>query len=162
LLTGLQVIGPMDAGIVLEDNAGWIAIRDTRFHDLNTAILFKGQPRRWRELSLHNNLFQNVTRGIVFESMPIATSEKLSFADNRFIDVSQAEAIIENGYDAAAFQKLLVQQPAPGIRGNLSSRPAPNMPLAGEIDLFINGGTRGQADLVPQFPPLSEAQPPAP
>jgi hypothetical protein len=153
-LTGLRVVGPLDAGVVFDDNAGWIDIRESQFHDVNAAITFKGEPGRWRVVTLHNNLFQNVSRGIVFESMP-TRSEDLAFSDNRFIDISGPEAIVENGYVADAFQKFLAQKPAPAIRGNMSTRPAPDTPLAGEIDLFANGGARGQADLQPQFEPAS-------
>lgn len=141
---GCRFTGPMAVGleIVTTARSGDITVRDCRFHDLQTGVLFRGGESDLQEFKFINNTFHRVQRGVVLYDMPAAGSKDWEFKHNLFSEITGAEAVVERRYDdadAADPAKLL---PPENAVNNWSER-SPDAAGAGELDIFTTGGRRG-------------------
>jgi serine/threonine-protein kinase len=137
-LIGLRLLGPMAAGVTIDDAANNVTIRKSIFSGLEVGVSFAGQPRI-RELSLQNNSFYRNNRGIVFETPPDANSDGLSIQRNLFSENGAADAIAASPADIEAVTRLLTSQG--GVTEfNVTTR---KEPAANAVDIFSNAGKRG-------------------
>ena len=145
VITGCRFLGPFQSGIEFAADAGRIEIRESIFSETASGVLFTGPDRNLRQMSLVHNTFYRVEQGIRFTHMPADQSEGLAFFRNLFDEVVQAEAIVEHQYHQLQFQQFF-SSVGQGRRHNWSSRPAPETPVPGEINLFLRTGRRGVED----------------
>ncbi|HEX6987357.1 MAG TPA: hypothetical protein VF170_18410, partial [Planctomycetaceae bacterium] len=138
LLRGLRLLGPMSAGLVIDDVASDIELRESVLSEAGDGVRIAGSPRL-RDLVVRNNTFFRTGRGIVFEAMPESGSDGFAFRRNIFAESATADAVVERGFDFDAFTRMLTTQGAP-IEHNLTTRPEP---AENGIDLFSSRGRRG-------------------
>lgn len=140
VLKSLLLVGPMSAGVLVEDSVGDIELRETVFSKVDTGIRFVGDGLRLRDILLRNNTFFQTNRGIVFEAMPDAGSDGLAFRRNLFVETGTADAVVEQGYAFDVFSKMLSTQGGAAIEHNLTTR---SEPADKTLDLFSSLGQRG-------------------
>ena len=134
-----QFLGPFDAAIEFASDV-WnadVSIRHSLFFDLRSGIRFSGEGQDLQRISISNNTFCRVQNGIVWDHMPLAGSSGLKLHHNLFSGVTDAEAIVRAGFDAAQAREL---RPAGSALNNWTDRPAAS--VAGEsteLDLFEQG-----------------------
>ena len=139
---GSRFFGPMSAGIQLEGDIDNLSIRDCIFAEAGVGIRSTGDTPTFRDVRVVNNTFYKLQRGIVFSRMPNeASSGGLHFDRNLFAELTGPEGIVVKGFQLSAFKKMTGNNA--NVTHNWSSRPAPNKPAAGELNLFVNGGKRG-------------------
>ncbi len=154
-LTGLRVVGPMKAGVVFAVNAVEVKIQTSSFAQVDGGIVFEGDALRLRDVLVQNNEILHAKRGIVFEHMPRYNSEGLSLLGNRFFDIPEQEAVVENGFSTDDWNKLMATKGS-RIAANKSNRPA-GPPPEGQADLFSTGIKRGVKNLEPRFELILDA-----
>tara|TARA_B100000809_G_scaffold113183_1_gene111720 strand:+ start:171 stop:650 length:480 start_codon:yes stop_codon:yes gene_type:complete len=106
-------------------------------------ILFSGQGRRWRDVSIRNNTFAQVGSGLVFEHMPTDDSSNVTIRRNLFFEVGGPECVVENKYMDLKFGQMLSTTAA--INENWSTRTEAADLKRGERELMLPGraGQRG-------------------
>ncbi len=106
-IVNCRFLGPMAKGILFTNDQGIsteIEIAQSIFHKTHSGISFSGKSHETSHFSFANNTFHDVTRGINFESGPIAVSTENSIVQNLFINVSQSEVSTdEENVSLAAF-----------------------------------------------------------
>lgn len=131
-LLKLRVLGPLAAGLVIDDAANDLEMAESIFADMLIGISVTGQPRL-RNIIVRNNTFFKTTRGIVFATMPDAGNDDIVFRRNLFAENTDADAVVEEGYDPKVFSRF-------PIEFNMTTRTdrGPN-----EIDLSSSAGKQG-------------------
>ena len=136
-ITGCRLIGPQRAGIELTDNATYLAVRRTVIQLAQSAVLFSGENRTWRSVSIHNNTFSKVRRGLVFEHMPTDNSDNVTIRRNLFHEVQGPECVVEHEYVELQFSQMV--NTANSISENWSTRSAAADLKKGERELMLPG-----------------------
>ena len=135
---------------IMDKGFGFISTggdKDLFFHNTNLdGVRFEGQAA-WKDIALANTTFHDCRHGILFTKMPGDGSRDLTFRRNLFSKISQADGLVQEGYDEGMFGSVVSAEP-PGTEFNWSDRPAPTSPQAGEINLlFTANGRRGESGL---------------
>lgn len=142
LISQCRLNGPLAAGVSVDGKFPYkIAIRESVFVKTAVGIRFQGAGR-WQDFALANNTFFQCPIGIAFTAMPDAATGGLMIRRNLFTGTTQAEAMVQAGYNEPAFAGML-SDPA-GLEWNFSDRAAPQTPPPGEINLFAINGKRGE------------------
>lgn len=142
-ITGCRFHGPLAAGAVIQGNHPYdIGIQESMFVRNGSGIRFEGAGT-WKDIRITNNSFFECSHGIVFTKMPDAKSSGLWIRRNLFVGTLKSEAVVQTGYNEAAFQAMFSNAVA-DLEGNWSDRPEPMPPPMGEVNLFANQGKRGE------------------
>lgn len=137
-LTGCRFIGPMSIGVQSTGSSlSWIQIRNSIFHETETAISFSGQSALLQEIQLANNTFHEVGRGIVFESQPGTGSSGIGIYRNLFASPKGPQLVVGDGSGVKDFLKALSHQDR-GSQYNWTT--GQNNSKANDFDLFRNSG----------------------
>lgn len=136
-ITGCRLIGPQRAGIQLTDTATYLAVRRTVIQSAQSAVLFSGENRTWKHISIHNNTFSKVRRGLVFEHMPTDNSDSVTIRRNLFHEVQGPECLVEHEYVELKFSQMV--STASSISENWSTRSVAADLKKGERELMLPG-----------------------
>ena len=137
-ILGCRVIGPMRAGLQVTDHVVDLVLQESIIQSAKVAMLFSGQNRRLQSVSIRNNTFAQVERGLVFEHMPTESSDNVSIRRNLFFEVSGPECVVENKYDELKFSQMV--SAAAAVTGNWSTRTEQADLKRGERELMLPGG----------------------
>lgn len=140
-IVGCRFVGPMSTGIQIDCDVRNMEISQSIFYELQKGIEFDKPDLSLGRVRIADNTFYDTQVGIEFAGMPASSSQDLRFLRNVFDRVERAEALVRGRYDETTFFRLVASG---GIGQNWTSRPAPQAPLPGEIDLFTAQGKRGQ------------------
>ena len=132
LLRNLRLIGPMAAGLVIDDVTADLELAESIFADLGTGLQLS-EGVRLANLQIANNTFFRLDRGIGFDALPDPSSNGIVFRRNLFAENVTADAVIDGSFDAATFEKMFTAD------RNVTTRKEPS---AGSVDLFAKGGKR--------------------
>lgn len=148
-LRGCRLLGPLAAGIRARDEALDVEVEETIFHQAKIGLHLQGANPNWRNLLLASNTFYQVGQGVVFDNMPGAATDGLSFFNNLFVESAERDAIVSQGFNEAVFLQMFASNPG-GIDYNWTTRSATNPPVPNEIpSLFI--ARSGRYGVQPQF-----------
>ena len=137
-LRGLRIVGPLSEGVLIDDAVVDLEIRKLIFANLNRGIHFV-DGHRLRDVEICNNTFYENDIGIIFDTLPDATSDGLALRRNLFVNSTQSDAIVADGFDQEKLEQMLTSQGQPLAR-NMTTRSKSD---ANGIDLFSNSGVRG-------------------
>lgn len=139
-----RLLGPLKTGIVFEGDTHSVTVRNTIFAETGTGLRFTGSGQGIRDLTVANNTFYKLGRGIEFAEMPVdVRSDNLAFYRNLFAELEGSELRILKGGDSQQFFGLLKGGKA-GMAYNWSTRSFPQQPADGEINIFRQGGKHSQ------------------
>ncbi len=128
-----RLVGPMATGLSFAAHASTVMVQETVVQAAKIGVLFAGENRTWRNLTLRNNTFYQVERGLVFEQLPGESSDGVSFKMNLFAEQQGPECIVEKGYNELKFSQMV----STGIRDNWSTRTKVANPKSGERELML-------------------------
>ncbi len=132
-----RVIGPVRAGLELTEHAVDLTVQQSMVQAAKAAILFSGKNRRWRNITIQNNTFVDVGRGLVFSHMPMDSSDNVTIRRNLFFQVSGPECLVENNYVELQFSQMF--STAGAIGDNWSTRTEAADVKKGERELMLPG-----------------------
>ncbi|MGH7127815.1 MAG: hypothetical protein ACREIV_04565, partial [Planctomycetaceae bacterium] len=132
-----RFLGPMNAGLVVEDDVSDLTVRGTIFSETQAGVRVSGPARYLSNWTIQNNTFYRNGTPIEFERMPTTSSSRLAFQRNLFAETREAEAVVAEGFREGAIRPMLG-----AVSENWTDRPAPQ-DAAGEVNLF-RGGQRGR------------------
>lgn len=140
-----RFIGPLTTGISsASDFLNRLEIRECRFHEVGTALDFHTQAATLNELVIVNNTFHNCGVGIRLQHMPSSGSRDNSIARNLFVGSTEVDLKVQQGYDSASFQDLLMKGPK-GSGDNWTTRATPSAETG--FNLFASEGRVEVSDL---------------
>jgi serine/threonine protein kinase len=137
-IVGCRVIGPLRAGLQVTDHVVDLVLQESIIQSAKVAMLFSGQNRRLQTVSIRNNTFAQVERGLVFEHMPTESSDNVSIRRNLFFEVGGPECVVENKYDELKFSQMVGA--AAAVTENWSTRTEQADLKRGERELMLPGG----------------------
>lgn len=119
-LAKLRLIGPMAAGLQIDDAVNDVDIAESVFALMETGVKI-AKELRLRDLVIRNNTFFKSKRGIVVEQLPVSGSDGLAIRRNLFAGNVEADVMVVEGFDAEAFSRLLTTSGNP-LDSNLTTR----------------------------------------
>ncbi len=105
LLTKLRLLGSMSAGLVVEDAATAIEIRESIFLKTENGIRFVADPVLV-DFVVQNDTFYETGRGLTFEK-PLADRSKNVVLRRNLFARTGGDLVVEQGFDAARIDNLL-------------------------------------------------------
>ena len=132
-----RVIGPVRAGLELTTHVVDLTVQESIVQAAQAVILFSGNNRRWRNITIRNNTFADVDRGLVFEHMPMDNSDNVTIRRNLFFQVGGPECLVENKYVELQFSQMF--STAGAIGENWSTRSEAADVKKGERELMLPG-----------------------
>jgi hypothetical protein len=130
-----RFIGPMAAGIRIEESAVYVDLIRNLFHETTAGIELVGEGRDWRTIQFLNNTFHKNRSGVAFTNQPGAGAHGIVFYNNLFLGSSGPDVVVQNGYDAVAFQRAMTA-PGGAVIGNWTDSSSNAASKPGAVDLF--------------------------
>src|SRR5690606_32494270 len=110
-------------------------IRECRFDDVETPILFSAAGQALEAISIANNTFRRFQQGIRFAGLPQTGSPGIGFQKNLFVSPGGPEVVVDGA--AAASLEGLSQGAAVELNWTEGSSET------GGLDIFTDNGRRG-------------------
>jgi eukaryotic-like serine/threonine-protein kinase len=131
-----RIAGDLATGVRLEGEAASVQIRECRFDNVRTPILFADAGQDLENISITNNTFRRFESAIRFAGLPLIGDRGVSFEKNLFAGPRGPEVVVEGAADAP----LEALSPKANVRFNWSERAADS---DGGVDIFADNGRRG-------------------
>ncbi len=139
LIQNCQFIGPAMSSISISGTAWDIEVQRNIFTTCEQGLVLKGSDQDISSLTISNNTFHNLNRGVVFEAGPNLITKKLSLFQNLFASIKDREVW---AYRPEIDQAQLKKE-APPWRNNWTDRNA-EQTEANSIYIFTDDGHVGK------------------
>ena len=138
-----RFLGPCQSGIEsTADFSRWITIKENSFHKTATGISINtGSAPLLDSIMISNNTFSDNNIAIRFSNAPTESSSDLGFIRNLFIGSTQADLIIDQGFEQKRFLASL-QKKFSAAPWNWTTRAASPAPDKAQGILFTKDGVQ--------------------